>query len=115
MFLGYFRFWIVPKAEKVKTENRLQARKFQDLGIANSTNQKFDSAFYFYNRSKILYETDYDNATTAYNLIQMAMIQQVSSDYFGSEKNLIEALHYVERNSLYESAVYWNPYLFVGQ
>jgi len=43
------------------------------------------------------------------------MIQQVSSDYFGSEKNLIEALHYVERNSLYESAVYWNPYLFVGQ
>ena len=97
---------IVPKTEKVKTENSLQARKFQDLGIANSTKQKFDSAFYFYNRSKILYETDHDSAATAYNLIQMAMIQQVSSDYSGSEKNLIEALHYVARNSLYESAAY---------
>ena len=97
---------IIPKTEKTKTENSLQARKFLNLGIKNYTNQKFDSAFYYYNRSKILYELENDSTPIAYNLIQMAMIQLVFSDYFGSEKNLVEALPYIQRNSLYESAAY---------
>lgn len=94
------------KAKNNISENATQARKFLDFGIANYTNQKFDSAFYFYNRSKILYELENDSASIAYNLIQMASIQQFSSDYFGSEKNLIEALPYAKHNLLYESAAY---------
>lgn len=97
---------LTPKSVKTQSSNAIQARKFLDLGIANNTNQKFDSAFYFYNRSKILYELENDSVSIAYNLIQMATIQQVFSDYFGSEKNLIEALPYTQHNLLYESAVY---------
>ncbi|MET0760576.1 MAG: hypothetical protein ABWZ56_09160, partial [Flavobacterium sp.] len=83
---------IALKTKKAITENAIQARKFLDLGVSNYTNQKFDSAFYFYNRSKILFELENDSVSIAYNLIQMANIQQVFSDYLGSEKTLIEAL-----------------------
>lgn len=97
---------IVPQIEKANTPNSLQARKFLDLGITHSTSQNLDSAFYFFNRSKIRYELENDSVSIAYALIQMATIQQVFSDYQGSETNLIEALPYIQKNSLYESAAY---------
>ncbi|WP_426091809.1 hypothetical protein [Flavobacterium sp. DSR3-2] len=62
--------------------------------MTNYANQKLDSAFYFYNRSKILSELENDSLIIVYNLVQMAVIQEVFGDYVGSEKNLIEALPY---------------------
>jgi signal transduction histidine kinase len=94
------------KAEDTLSQNSLQARRLLDLGMANYANQKFDSAFYFYNRSKLLYEVENDSLKIAYNLLQMAIIQQIYGDYSGSEKNLVEALPYTQGNLLYQSAAY---------
>jgi signal transduction histidine kinase len=92
--------------EKSKTEISIQARELLDKADVFNSNQKFDSAYYYYNRSKTIYELENDSANIAYNLIQMASMQQVLSDYIGSEKNLIEALPYIQQDSLYKSAVY---------
>jgi hypothetical protein len=92
--------------EDTTTSNSVEARKFLDLGMANYANKKFDSAFYFYNRSKILYELENDSLMIAYNLVQMAVIQEIFGDYLGSEKNLIEALPYSQGDSLYQASAY---------
>ncbi|RBN50183.1 tetratricopeptide repeat-containing sensor histidine kinase [Flavobacterium psychrolimnae] len=92
--------------EDTATANSVEARKFLDLGMANYANKKFDSAFYFYNRSKILYELENDSLMIAYNLVQMAVIQEIFGDYLGSEKNLIEALPYSKGDLLYQASAY---------
>ena len=92
--------------EDTTTTNSVEARKFLDLGMANYANKKFDSAFYFYNRSKILYELENDSLMIAYNLVQMAVIQEIFGDYLGSEKNLIEALPYSQGDLLYQASAY---------
>lgn len=88
------------------TENSIQAEKFLELGQENYANQKFDSAFYFFNRSKLLFEVENDSLKIAYNLLQMAIIQEVFGDYIGSEKNLIEALPYSQGISIYQASMY---------
>lgn len=57
-----------------------KARLFLNKGDKNYSEQKFDSAFYYYNDSKNIYELEKDSLSTAYNLIQMSRIQQVSGD-----------------------------------
>ena len=96
----------VPNTENNKSKNAIQARKLLNAGDLFFASQKFDSAFHSYNRSKILNELEKDSASVAYNLIQMAHAQQTSGDYVGSEKNLIEALTFIQPNSTYKSAVY---------
>ena len=83
-----------------------KARLFLNKGDKNYSEQKFDSAFYYYNDSKNIYELEKDSLSTAYNLIQMSRIQQVSGDYFGAETNLVEALPFVQKNTDYKPAVY---------
>lgn len=92
--------------EATVTENSIQAEKFLELGQENYANQKFDSAFYFFNRSKLLFEVENDSVKMAYNLLQMAIIQEVFGDYLGSEKNLIEALPYSQGILIYQASLY---------
>ncbi|MFV8392606.1 tetratricopeptide repeat-containing sensor histidine kinase [Flavobacterium sp. LB2P6] len=87
-------------------KNAVQARKLLDTGDQFFATQKFDSAFHYHNRSKILYELEKDSASVSYNLIQMAHSQQTSGEYVGSEKNLIEALSFTQLNETYKSAAY---------
>ncbi|WP_367757847.1 hypothetical protein [Flavobacterium sp. WC2430] len=95
-----------PKTEKTKNSNSIFARALLDKAEDFNSKQVFDSAYYYYNRSKINYELEKDSSKIAFNLIQMATMQQVLSDYMGSEKNLIEALPFIQKGSLYESAAY---------
>ncbi|WP_367768196.1 hypothetical protein AB3G33_08390 [Flavobacterium sp. WC2421] len=95
-----------PKTEKTKKSNSIFARALLDKAEDFNSKQVFDSAYYYYNRSKINYELEKDSSKIAFNLIQMATMQQVLSDYMGSEKNLIEALPFIQKGSLYESATY---------
>lgn len=74
--------------------------------MANYANQKLDSAFYFYNRSKILSELEIDSLMITYNLVQTVVIQEVFGDYLGSEKNLIEALPYSQGDLRYQASAY---------
>jgi len=96
----------VQKSKNTDAKNAIESQKWVDLGDSYFKSQKFDSAFYAYNNSRVLYLIEKDSAFIAYISIQMANIQQISSDYFGSEKTIIEALPYIQRNSNYESAVY---------
>jgi signal transduction histidine kinase len=97
---------ILSNQENTKSKNAIQARKLLDAGDVYFAGQKFDSAFQTYNHSKILNELENDSASVAYTLIQMAHTQQTSGDYVGSEKNLIEALSFIQPHSAYESAAY---------
>lgn len=90
----------------IENKNKLQARIYLEKGISYYTSQKFDSAFYYYNRSKILYELEKDSVGVVYNLIQMASTQQIAGDYFGSEKSALESLTYAPKKSIYEAAAY---------
>jgi len=82
-----------------------EAKSFRDKGIINFGEKKFNSAFYNFNKSKITYETLKDSANVMYNLIQMASVQQINGDYYGSKETLTEALPFLKKRDNYSAAV----------
>jgi signal transduction histidine kinase len=70
----------------------------RDKAIENYDNQNFNNAFNEYNKSKLLFENLKDSANIGYILIQMAAIQQVNGDYYGSKETVTEALPYVKKD-----------------
>jgi signal transduction histidine kinase len=93
---------ISSKAIKNNTEKGALAAKLADLGDSAYTVKKFDSAYYYYNKSKELFEIEKDSSYVAYTLIQLARIQQTFGDYSSSEETLTEALPYIENNLHYQ-------------
>lgn len=67
--------------------------------------KKFDSAFFYYNKSKELFEKENDSSFIVYNIIQLARIQQIFGDYISSEETLTEALDYTKSNTEYLFAI----------
>ena len=63
--------------------------------------KKFDSALFYYSKSKDIFESEKDSAYTAYNLIQIAMIQQTFGDYNSSEETLTESLPLLQKDTTY--------------
>lgn len=59
----------------------------------------YDSAFYYFSKSKDLALFTKDYSYAAYNLLAMAHIQQSFADYASSEETLTEALPFLEENS----------------
>lgn len=84
---------------------RKEALTLRNKGIQNSEKQNFNTAFYEFNKSKILYETLKDSANIGYILIEMACIQQVNGDYYGSKETVTEALPYVKKNKQYIASI----------
>nr|WP_315248298.1 ATP-binding protein [uncultured Flavobacterium sp.] len=74
-------------------------------GVTNFQDKKFNSAFYNFNKSKIAFETIKDSANIVYNLIQMASIQQINGDYYGSKETLTEALPYIKNKNIYSASI----------
>jgi len=68
-------------------------------------NKNFNSSFYYFNKSKILFESLKDSANITFNLIQMAQIQQINGDYYGSKETLTEALPYAKSDNNYNAAI----------
>jgi signal transduction histidine kinase len=94
------------KTINTKTEPiRKEALTLRNNGIENLQKQNFNTAFYEFNKSKQLYETLKDSANIGYILIQMAGIQQVNGDYYGSKETMTEALPYVKKNSEYIASI----------
>lgn len=106
----FFLFAIVSCQKEVKsvavlgTKNEELATQFSALGDSHYAAKKFDSAYYYYNKSKELFELAHDSSYVAYTLIQLARIQQTFSDYGSSEETLTEALPYIEQNLPYQIA-----------
>ncbi|WP_316633526.1 ATP-binding protein [uncultured Flavobacterium sp.] len=84
---------------------RETAFNLREKGISNFQSKNFNSAFYNFNKSKVIYETIKDSANIVYNLIQMASIQQINGDYYGSKETLTEALHYIKKKDIYSASI----------
>jgi len=77
----------------------------RDKGILNFQKKNFNSAFYNFNKSKIAFEAGKDSANVVFSLIQMASIQQINGDYYGSKETLTEALPYIKKKDNYSAAI----------
>ncbi|WP_337966854.1 ATP-binding protein [uncultured Flavobacterium sp.] len=84
---------------------REKAFEIREKGLLNLNEKNFNSAFYNFNKSKILYENLKDSANIAYSLIQMAWIQQINGDYYGSKETLTEALPYIKKKDVYSASI----------
>ncbi|SHM56173.1 tetratricopeptide repeat-containing sensor histidine kinase [Flavobacterium chilense] len=84
---------------------RKEALSLRNKAIENYEKQNFNTAFHEFNKSKTLYETLKDSTNVGYILIQMAAIQQVNGDYYGSKETVTEALPYIRKNSEYTASI----------
>ncbi len=87
------------------TPNKKEASLLQEKAIAHFQDNKYNSSFYYFNKSKIAFEKLKDSSNIAYNLIQMAYIQQINGDYYGSKETLTESLPYITNDKNYLTAV----------
>lgn len=108
----YFIFFFFLLSCKEKTafsttpeSNNKEAKNLRDKGITNLQSKNFNSAFYNFNKSKIAFETLKDSANIVYNLIQMATIQQINGDYYGSKETLTEALPFTTKEDVYSASI----------
>ncbi|TPG42052.1 tetratricopeptide repeat-containing sensor histidine kinase [Flavobacterium pectinovorum] len=102
--------FILSCKEKTKVPVTLDATRekafiIREKGILNFKDKNFNSAFYNFNKSKIIYENLKDSANIAYSLIQMASIQQINGDYYGSKETLTEALPYIKKKDIYSASI----------
>lgn len=89
---------------------RKEALSLRNKAIENQEKQNFNTAFYEFYKSKQLYESlkesgKKDSANIGFILIQMAAIQQVNGDYYGSKETVTEALLYVKKKSVYIATI----------
>lgn len=90
----------------VKSDNfKSEAKLMQERGLNELQKSNYDSAFYYFNKSKVIFESSKDSSNTAFNLIQMASIQQVNGDYYGTKETLTEALPFIKNDNNYMVAV----------
>ncbi|CAA9202340.1 hypothetical protein FLA105534_04027 [Flavobacterium bizetiae] len=93
-----------------KESVRKEALSLRNKAIENYDKQNFNTAFDEFYKSKQLYENlresgKKDSANIGYILTQMAAIQQVNGDYYGSKETVTEALLYVKKNSVYTAEI----------
>ena len=82
-----------------------KARKLRDKALENYEKQNFNTAFYEFYKAKTFYESLKDSINIGYTLIQMASVQQVNGDYYGSKETVTEALPFVEKDRIYVAAI----------
>jgi two-component sensor histidine kinase len=76
----------------------------RDKAISFYGSERYDSAFFYFDKSKTLFELDKDSANIGYCLYKMAETQQVYGDYTGSEETITELLSYQLKD--YDAAAY---------
>lgn len=106
----FFVFFLSCQKEKniaVEQSNPKEkdAINIRDKAILDLQNKNYNTAFYNFNKSKIQFENLKDSSFIIYNLIQMASIQQINGDYYGSKETLTEALPYIKKKDLYSAAI----------
>ena len=108
----YFFIFLLFTSCKKKTDalippdySRKETIKLQQKAAEEFQKSHYNSSFYYFNKSKIAFEYLKDSTSVAYNLIQMANIQQINGDYYGSKETLTEALPYVKNDNNFKSAI----------
>ncbi|WP_306462552.1 tetratricopeptide repeat-containing sensor histidine kinase [Flavobacterium circumlabens] len=82
-----------------------EAAFLQEKALNNFKNKNFNSAFYYYNKSKILFESIKDSSNITYSLIMMCAVQQMNGDYYGSKETLTEALPFIKNDYNYSASI----------
>ncbi|MGO4773658.1 ATP-binding protein [Flavobacterium sp. W22_SRS_FK3] len=104
-----FTFFLSCKEEAKKPiDNELiqkEALNFRQTGIKSYESKDYNTAFYNFNKSKVAFESIKDSANIVFNLIQMASVQQINGDYYGSKGTLTEALPYVKNKNIYSASI----------
>lgn len=83
-----------PSDKTLSNQNSKLAYALRDKAIVYNANKKYDSAFYYFDKAKSLFELEKDNDNIGYCLYQMAEVQQTYGDYTGSEETITELLPY---------------------
>ncbi|MBS7254544.1 tetratricopeptide repeat-containing sensor histidine kinase [Flavobacterium branchiicola] len=109
-FYIFILLFVFSCKEKTKTNGnnnqiKEQGLVLRDKAIAQLEAKNYNNAFYYFNKSKITYEKIKDSANIIFNLAQMASIQQINGDYYGSKETLTEALPYVKKKDIYSAAI----------
>ncbi|WP_245712056.1 tetratricopeptide repeat-containing sensor histidine kinase [Flavobacterium gillisiae] len=95
---------VIDISTKQDSLEKTEAINYSGIGDSYNVANKPDSAFYYYNKSKELFENLGDSSYIAYNLLGMAHIQQTYGDYYSSEETLTEALPYINSDLQYQMA-----------
>lgn len=74
--------------------------------------EKFDSAFYYYNEAKLTADPKTDVKKIVFSLLKMSEIQQANSDYVGSEATATEAIKYLDKVN--DPEYIWTIYRILG-
>ena len=95
------------KAKPVTTMNK-EYEKYYTLAEKSMSDQQFDSAFYYFNKSKEVCEANKDFEQILYPLLRMAYIQQIKGDYASSETTATETIAYFNNDTdpAYKSSAY---------
>ncbi len=109
-FYFFILLFLFSCEEKKTTIANTEALRKEALSLRkeaddNYTKQNFNTAFYQFNKAKVLFENLKDSANISYILIQMAAIQQINGDYYGSKETVTEALPYTKKNKDYISCI----------
>ena len=91
-----------------KKSNLKEIDRFIDLGDYYLEKTKYDSAFYYHNKAKLLCNPKTDNTRIIYSLTRMSEIQQNQGDYYGSETSVTESIAYLNKSmdGTYECGIY---------
>lgn len=105
----FFLFLLSCQEKNINTVDTSSIRKeaidYLNKGMVSFQNKNFNTAFYQFNKAKIASEALKDSANVVYNLIQMAYIQQINGDYYGSKETLTEALPYIKKKDVYSASI----------
>ena len=83
--------------DKLSKQNYDKAYDFLDAG-------RYDSAFYYYDK---IIASPADSLLIAKSLFNMAIIQSIQGDYFGSDESAVKSLNFFDRkNTSYLATVY---------
>jgi signal transduction histidine kinase len=98
------------KENKITKTDKSNSKKYNtllDLADKHFNNNVYDSAFYYYNKSKLICNSN-ENEKKIYSLLKMASTQQIQSDYAGSETSATEAISFFNHStkSYYRCAIY---------
>ena len=91
-----------------KKSNLKEIDRLIDLGDYYFEKTKYDSAFYYHNKAKLLCNPKTDNTRIFYSLQRMSEIQQNQGDYYGSETTITETIPYLNKSldGTYKCATY---------
>jgi signal transduction histidine kinase len=94
----------IPEKHKINTAYQT----YIDYAEKYFENSQYNSAFFYYNKSKLACDPSKDKAKIIYSLLKMAAIQQTQGDYASSETTATEAIPFFDKTTdkQYKIAVY---------